>query len=148
MGPRRSPPRVAVRRPTPSSRRPSRSSRRRGPSCTFGAARPCWRPRASLRRIVGALDGKTAIVTGASSGIGAATAAALAREGARVAGGARRVERLETDAKLEVDVTDPKSCESFVDAAIAELGGLDILVNGARLGLGRDPFWKGTEEDE
>src|SRR5919197_6403528 len=65
---------------------------------------------------VGALDGKTAIVTGASSGIGAATAAVLAREGARVAGGARRVERLETELKLELDVTDPNSCEAFVDA--------------------------------
>ena len=95
-----------------------------------------------------ALEGKTAIVTGASSGIGSATAAVLAREGARVAGGARRVERLETDVKLELDVTDPKSCESFVDAAIGELGGLDVLVNGAGLGLGRDPFWEGTEEDE
>jgi 3-hydroxy acid dehydrogenase / malonic semialdehyde reductase len=98
---------------------------------------------------VGALDGKTAIVTGASSGIGAATAAALAREGARVAGGARRVERLETDVKLELDVTDPKSCERFVDAAVGDLGGgLDILINNAGLGLGRDPFWDGTEQDE
>lgn len=97
---------------------------------------------------MGALDGKAAIVTGASSGIGAATAAVLAREGARVAGGARRVERLETDVRRELDVTDPESCERFVDAAMAELGGLDILVNGAGLGLGRDPFWEGTEEDE
>jgi 3-hydroxy acid dehydrogenase / malonic semialdehyde reductase len=97
---------------------------------------------------VGALDGKTAIVTGASSGIGAATAAVLAHEGAHVAGGARRLDRLETDVKLELDVTDPESCEGFVGAAIAELGGLDILVNGAGLGLGRDSFWEGTEEDE
>src|SRR5512133_4011590 len=94
------------------------------------------------------LSGKRAIVTGASSGIGRATAAALAAAGARVAGGARRVERLETEVKLELDVTDPNSCEAFVDAAMAELGGLDILVNGAGLGLGRDPFWEGTEEDE
>ncbi len=97
---------------------------------------------------MGALDGKTAIVTGASSGIGAATAAVLARERARVAGGARRVERLETDIKLELDVTDAESCERFVDTAMAELDGLDILVNGAGLGLGRDPFWEGTEQDE
>ena len=95
-----------------------------------------------------ALDGKTAIVTGASSGIGAATAAALAREGARVAGGARRVDELQTEIKLELDVTDRESCERFVEAAVGELGGLDILINNAGLGLGRDPFWKSSEEDE
>lgn len=95
-----------------------------------------------------ALEGKTAIVTGASSGIGAATAAALAREGARVVGGARRVDELQTEIKLEVDVTDRESCERFIEAAIAELGAFDILINNAGLGLGRDPFWKSTEEDE
>ena len=95
-----------------------------------------------------ALEGKTAIVTGASSGIGAATAGLLAREGARVAGGARRVGQLETEIKLELDVTDRESCERFVEAAVGELGGLDILINNAGLGLGRDPFWKSTEEDE
>jgi len=94
------------------------------------------------------LEGKTAIVTGASSGIGAATASALAGEGVRVAGGARRVEQLETEIKLELDVTDRESCEQFVEAAIGELGGLDILVNNAGLGLGRDPFWESTEADE
>jgi 3-hydroxy acid dehydrogenase / malonic semialdehyde reductase len=97
---------------------------------------------------MGALDGKTAVVTGASSGIGAATAQALAREGARVAGGARRAGELETEVQLELDVTDAESCERFVAAAVAELGGLDILVNNAGLGLGRDPFWEGREEDE
>jgi NADP-dependent 3-hydroxy acid dehydrogenase YdfG len=97
---------------------------------------------------VGGLDGKTAIVTGASSGIGAATAAALAREGARVAGGARHVDALETDIKLALDVTNPESCERFAEAAIGELGALDILVNNAGLSLGRDPFWEGSEQDE
>ena len=57
------------------------------------------------------LSGKRAIVTGASSGIGRATAAALAAAGVRVAGGARRVERLETEVALELDVTDAASCE-------------------------------------
>ena len=94
------------------------------------------------------LSGKTAIVTGASSGIGAATAAALAREGMRVAGGARRVEQLATEVKLELDVTDPESCERFVEQALAELGGLDVLINNAGLGLGRDPFWDSSEQDE
>jgi NADP-dependent 3-hydroxy acid dehydrogenase YdfG len=55
------------------------------------------------------ISGKTAIVTGASSGIGRATAQALADAGVRVAGGARRVERLKTDVALELDVTDPAS---------------------------------------
>jgi NADP-dependent 3-hydroxy acid dehydrogenase YdfG len=97
---------------------------------------------------MGALEGKTAIVTGASSGIGAATAAALRREGARVAGGARRAERIDADVALEVDVTDPESCARFVERAVADLGGLDILVNAAGLALGRDSFDRSTEEDE
>ncbi len=95
------------------------------------------------------LDGKTAIVTGASSGIGAATARVLAAAGAKVAVGARRVEELDADlVALELDVTDRASAESFVERAVAELGGLDILVNNAGLGLGRDPFWDSTDEDE
>jgi len=94
------------------------------------------------------LEGKTAIVTGASSGIGAAIARALRAEGVRVAGGARRVDRLETDVALELDVTDAESCERFVAAAVEQLGGLDILVNNAGLALGRDPFADSTEADE
>ena len=94
------------------------------------------------------LEGRTAIVTGASSGIGAAIARALAAEGARVAGGARRVDRLQTEIQLELDVTDPSSSERFVDEAVRELAGLDILVNNAGLGLGRDPFDDSSEEDE
>ena len=94
------------------------------------------------------LGGKTAIVTGASSGIGAAIAHALAANGARVAGGARRADLLETELALELDVTDPASCERFVEQAVEQLGGLDILVNNAGLSLGRDPFDAGTEEDE
>jgi 3-hydroxy acid dehydrogenase/malonic semialdehyde reductase len=97
---------------------------------------------------VGALDGKTAIVTGASSGIGAATARALQREGARVAGGARRLDRVVGDVTLALDVADAESCERFVSEAVEQLGGLDILVNGAGLALGRDPFTDSTEEDE
>ena len=94
------------------------------------------------------LEGKTAIVTGASSGIGAAIARALAQAGARVAGGARRTDQLETELKLELDVTDAASCERFVEESVRELGGLDILVNNAGLGLGRDPFDASSEEDE
>jgi NADP-dependent 3-hydroxy acid dehydrogenase YdfG len=94
------------------------------------------------------LSGKTAIVTGASSGIGQATARALKDAGVRVAGGARRVDRLETDVKLELDVTDPESSARFVTAAVEQLGGLDILFNNAGLALGRAPFTESSEEDE
>lgn len=86
------------------------------------------------------LDGKRAIVTGASSGIGAATARALEEAGARVYMGSRR------DGNL--DVTDPESTRRFVEAALAELGGLDILFNNAGLSRGRDPVWESLEEDE
>jgi 3-hydroxy acid dehydrogenase/malonic semialdehyde reductase len=94
------------------------------------------------------INGKTAIVTGASSGIGRATARALADAGVRVAGGARRVERLETDVALELDVTDPASSGRFVAEAVEQLGGVDILFNNAGLALGRAPFDESTEEDE
>jgi 3-hydroxy acid dehydrogenase / malonic semialdehyde reductase len=98
---------------------------------------------------VPALEGKSAVVTGASSGIGAATALALAREGARVVGGARRTERIGSPVTpLELDVTDQGSCEAFVKAAVEELTGIDILVNAAGLALGRDFFDASTEEDE
>jgi NADP-dependent 3-hydroxy acid dehydrogenase YdfG len=98
------------------------------------------------------LEGKTAIVTGASSGMGLATARALVAEGVHVAAGARRVERLEQIGEgaigLPLDVTDPESCAAFVTRAVKELDGLDILVNSAGLALGRDPFDDSTEEDE
>jgi 3-hydroxy acid dehydrogenase / malonic semialdehyde reductase len=94
------------------------------------------------------ISGKTAIVTGASSGIGAATARALREAGVRVAGGARRVEKLDTDVRLELDVTDRVSSERFVDEAVQQLGGVDILFNNAGLALGRYPFDESNEEDE
>jgi 3-hydroxy acid dehydrogenase / malonic semialdehyde reductase len=95
------------------------------------------------------LEGKSAVVTGASSGIGRATARALANESARVVGGARRVDRIPTPVTpLELDVTDPESCEAFVTAATQELSGIDILVNAAGLALGRDLFDDSTEQDE
>jgi NADP-dependent 3-hydroxy acid dehydrogenase YdfG len=94
------------------------------------------------------LSGKTAIVTGASSGIGRATARELAAAGVRVAGGARRVERLETEIALPLDVTDLDSSAHFVEAAVEQLGGLDILFNNAGLALGRYPFDESSEADE
>jgi NADP-dependent 3-hydroxy acid dehydrogenase YdfG len=94
------------------------------------------------------LDGKTAIVTGASSGIGAATVRKLREAGVRVAGGARRVDRIDADLALPLDVTDEESASAFVGRAAAELGGVDILFNNAGLALGRYPFWESTLEDE
>jgi NADP-dependent 3-hydroxy acid dehydrogenase YdfG len=94
------------------------------------------------------LRGKTAIVTGASSGIGAATVRRLRDAGVKVVGGARRVERIEADLALPLDVTDAESCAAFVGRAVSELGGLDILYNNAGLALGRYPFWESNEEDE
>jgi NADP-dependent 3-hydroxy acid dehydrogenase YdfG len=91
---------------------------------------------------MGPLDGKVAAITGASSGIGEATAVALAAEGCTVALGARRkdridalAERIEADGgralAIETDVADEESAQAFVTAAHEQLGGLDILVNNA-----------------
>jgi NADP-dependent 3-hydroxy acid dehydrogenase YdfG len=94
------------------------------------------------------LAGKTAVVTGASSGIGASTVRKLREAGVRVVGGARRLERVDADVALPLDVTDEASSAAFVDAAVAELGGIDILFNNAGLALGRVPFEESTEEVE
>jgi 3-hydroxy acid dehydrogenase / malonic semialdehyde reductase len=94
------------------------------------------------------LEGKTAVVTGASSGIGASTVRKLREAGARVAGGARRVEQIDADVALPLDVTDEESAAAFVKRAVAELGGIDILFNNAGLALGRYPFTESTLEDE
>ncbi|WP_448608123.1 SDR family NAD(P)-dependent oxidoreductase [Geodermatophilus sp. URMC 60] len=88
------------------------------------------------------LSGRVALVTGASSGIGEATAVALAEAGASVAIGARRRDRLDglaarlSDAgakvaTLDLDVTDEASCRDAVARTRSELGGLDVLVNNA-----------------
>jgi clavulanate-9-aldehyde reducatase len=87
----------------------------------------------------GPLEGRVAAVTGASSGIGEATALALARAGASVAIGARRTDRLNALAERiegrclvsELDVSDEQQASDFVHSAHDELGGLHILVNNA-----------------
>ena len=89
--------------------------------------------------MAGALDGRVAVVTGASSGIGEATVRALSAAGASVALGARRADRLEKIAEglegpslvREADVSDEEQARALVQAANDELGGLDILVNNA-----------------
>jgi NAD(P)-dependent dehydrogenase (short-subunit alcohol dehydrogenase family) len=91
------------------------------------------------------LDGKVAIVTGASSGLGVAFAQALAEAGADVALGARRVERLaDTQALVEAagrralavgtDVAQPEDCQRLVDETVAQFGRVDILINNAGVG--------------
>jgi len=85
------------------------------------------------------LDGKTILITGASSGIGAATARELALTGARLFLGARRTERLaalveelgDDVAWAQLDVTDARSFDAFVLAANERFGKVDVLVNNA-----------------
>src|SRR3954454_15781260 len=88
------------------------------------------------------LQGRTAIVTGASSGLGVAFAKGLAAAGANVAIGARRADKLEaTRAAVEelgaecvavpTDVTDPDACTALVAAAVERFGQVDVLVNNA-----------------
>ncbi len=89
------------------------------------------------------LNGKTAVVTGASSGIGEATARLLAREGYNVALAARREDRLKSLAAelgegalaVPTNVTDPAACEGLVSRAVERFGSVDVLVANAGLGL-------------
>lgn len=91
------------------------------------------------------LDGKVAVVTGASSGLGVSFARALAEAGADVVLGARRAERLpETGALVEAagrryvaratDVSKPEDCEALIATAIDTFGRVDVLVNNAGVG--------------
>ena len=100
---------------------------------------------------------KVAIVTGASSGIGYATALALSRAGAKVAAGARRIDRLESlQSEIiksggevfiqKLDVTIKSECDIFADAVMKKWGTIDILVNNA--GLQPLSFFKNLKVEE
>jgi NADP-dependent 3-hydroxy acid dehydrogenase YdfG len=103
------------------------------------------------------IKGKVAIVTGASSGIGYTTALALSRAGAKVAAGARRMDRLES-LKSEIsknegevfiqklDVSIKSECDAFADAVLKKWGTIDILVNNA--GLQPLSFFKNLKVEE
>lgn len=91
------------------------------------------------------LDGRVAVVTGASSGLGVAFARALAEAGADVVLGARRADRLTETAALvqatgrraltvATDVADPDACSNLVARAMQEFGQVDVLVNNAGIG--------------
>ena len=89
------------------------------------------------------LTGKTAVVTGASSGIGEATARLLAQHKCNVVLAARREDRLnglaaelgEGALAVPTDVTDPAACEALVSLAVGDFGSVDILVANAGVGL-------------
>ncbi|HEX2106716.1 MAG TPA: SDR family oxidoreductase [Nitrososphaera sp.] len=103
------------------------------------------------------IKGKVAIVTGASSGIGYTTALALSRAGAKVAAGARRMDRLES-LKSEIsknegevfiqklDVSIKSECDAFAEAVLKKWGTIDILVNNA--GLQPLSFFKNLKVEE
>jgi NADP-dependent 3-hydroxy acid dehydrogenase YdfG len=101
------------------------------------------------------IEGKVVVITGASSGLGEATARHLAGEGAKLVLGARRLDRLQaltrelnlgTDAAVATDVTDRAQVKRLVDAAVAIHGRIDVIINNAGL-MPHSPLERGKVDD-
>ena len=112
-----------------------------------------------MRRPVVNLEWKIVFITGASSGIGAATALAFAQEGARLLLAARRIPRLRATAEkallsgakavhcLELDVRDRRDVQNAVDSLPDDWAHIEVLVNNAGLSRGLDKLYMGSPED-
>ena len=107
--------------------------------------------------MTGRLDGKTAIVTGSSTGLGEGIARRFAAEGASVVTNSRTLERAEATAEAirgsggeavatEADVSQKPDVEALVDAAVSEFGSLDVMVNNAGTTVEK-PLFEQTPED-
>ncbi len=101
------------------------------------------------------IEGKVVVITGASSGLGEATARHLVGEGAKLVLGARRLDRIQalaqelnlgTDAAVETDVTDREQVKRLVDAAVAAHGRIDVIINNAGL-MPHSPLERGKVDD-
>jgi NADP-dependent 3-hydroxy acid dehydrogenase YdfG len=101
------------------------------------------------------IDGKIVVITGASSGLGEATARHLAAQGAKLVLGARRLDRLQALAKelnlpahaaVETDVTDREQVRRLVDGAVAAHGRIDVILNNAGL-MPHSPLERGKVDD-
>jgi NADP-dependent 3-hydroxy acid dehydrogenase YdfG len=101
------------------------------------------------------IAGKVVVITGASSGLGAAAARRLAADGAHVVLGARRLDRLQAlcaelnlppEAAVETDVTDAAQVKALVEAAVATHGRIDVILNNAGL-MPHSPLERGKIED-
>jgi NADP-dependent 3-hydroxy acid dehydrogenase YdfG len=101
------------------------------------------------------IDDKVVVITGASSGLGEATARMLAAQGAKVVLGARRLDRIQALANelgtdralaLQTDVTDVEQVKRLVDAAVSTFGRVDVIVNNAGL-MPHSPLERGKVED-
>src|SRR6266581_2111238 len=103
-------------------------------------------------RLATARSRPVAVVTGASSGIGAATAVALGRRGYQIVAGARRLARVrrvvgDLGVALPLDVTDQESIDAFVGEVTQKFRRIDVLVNNAGLALGLNPVEEASDAD-